>query len=179
MRGRQWKTEISWFFGVARGHERLGKSYAGFAQIDGLRDVEVERGASRNSDEIRVLVQLLQKTFGVDLPTGLEPRGEGVFNPTGGNCYIRCPLSPPDLSLTSINPAGNTGEPAKLPGSLASKSSDASSRHSRSPRAWASRASSDSGSTCCELEIENCGSSAILRFRPVFVTLRLWKRFRL
>ena len=40
------------------------------------------------------------------------------------------------------------------------ESSVASFRLFRSPRAWASRASFHSGSTCCALAIENCGPLA-------------------
>ena len=72
-------------------------------------------------------------------------------------CFNRHPSNATDLSLTSIVREGNTGEPAKLPGNQASKSSDASSRHSRSPKAWASEATFVSGSTCCASAIEDSG----------------------
>src|SRR4030095_15410093 len=87
-RAEQGKREISWFFGAARGSERGGESHGGSAQVDRLRDVEVEGGASRNSDEIRVLVQLLEKPLGIDLSTGLQAGGESVFNSSAVD--LRC-----------------------------------------------------------------------------------------
>jgi hypothetical protein len=54
-----------------------------------------------------------------------------------------------DLSLTSIRLDGNADEPAKLPGSPASKSRGMSSEPSGLPRAWALRANFCNGDTCC------------------------------
>jgi hypothetical protein len=53
--------------------------------------------------------------------------------------------------VTSISPGGSIGERAKVPESPASKSTRVSSRRSRLPRAWASRANFANGRTFCEL----------------------------
>ena len=95
-----------------------------------------------------------------DRPYPSGKRSDESFWP----CYIRCPLSPTDLSLTSIIPAGNTGEHAKLPESQASKSSGASSQASRLPKASASRATFANGSTYCGLA--NNGPLQIIRGQP-------------
>ena len=55
------------------------------------------------------------------------------------------PASTTNSRLTSTGRAGNTDQPANGQARVESKSSDASSRHFKSPRAWASRATFGSG----------------------------------
>ena len=89
--------------------------------------------------------------------------------PFCAGCWPNCrPASKTNSRLTSTGRAGNTDQPANGQARVESKSSAASSRHFRLPRAWASRASFASGSTCCGLVIENLRARPHNPRKPVF-----------
>jgi hypothetical protein len=65
------------------------------------------------------------------------------------------PASTTVSRLTSTGRAGNTGQLVNVPESPATKSSAASCRLFRLPKAWASKATFANGKTCCGLAIDH------------------------